>query len=290
MKNGKTKWLCVLVAAILSVSALNINFKASAQTTSSLQGLTTIDTPDNETVSNSITVSGWALNSSGISRVDMYMFDNGGTPHWLGSVPSSKMTTRQDVKNVFPDYNELSSGFTYAADISSLKSGNYTLAVAGIGNDSNVRWETKRVTIGPSPLTCIDSPSEQTNVTDNVLSVSGWALNKSGISRVDMYAFDSSSVPHWLGSVSAKDMTARPDVENVFPLFNTLNSGYAYSADVSNLPIGDYTLAVAGIGNNGNVKWEPKTLSINSIHKDKIAAANTISKTIGILLATSTTM
>ncbi|MFT9056638.1 MAG: hypothetical protein ABF449_08425 [Ethanoligenens sp.] len=224
--------------------------------------LTDIDAPANGSEQDgNIPISGWALNHGGINRVDVYAWDSNGVAHSLGSVPATSLIARQDVQNAFPDFGALDSGYSLTVANKTLGTGKYTLAVAGIGNDGDVQWATRDITVGPAPLTDIDTP-DWTRVTDGKLPVSGWALNKTGIGRVDMYALDSNGHYHSLGSVSGDALAARQDVENAFSAFNAINSGYSLTADVSSLSAGSYTLCIAGIGNDGSVQWATKQFSI----------------------------
>ncbi|MFT8888978.1 MAG: hypothetical protein ABF904_09195 [Ethanoligenens sp.] len=270
-KVTRAKTVCIAIAAVLSVAAISpvvyastVPVSTSVSSASSVRykvaagGITDIDSP-NGAVSGTMTVSGWALNASGISRVDMYAWDSNGTPHSLGSVAANALTARADVKAAFPDYGALNSGYSLTVDTTSLKAGTYTLAVAGIGKDGTVQWATKGITIGPAALTDIDAPSGEQ---DGSFNVSGWALNHDGINRVDVYAWDSKGKAHPLGSVTADKLTARQDVENALPAFGTLNSGYNLSIDDKALSVGNYTLAVAGIGNDGDVQWATKNITI----------------------------
>ncbi|MFT9055285.1 MAG: glucosaminidase domain-containing protein, partial [Ethanoligenens sp.] len=157
------------------------------------------------------------------------------------------------------------SGYTLLVDTTQLSSGTYTLAVAGIGNNGVVQWATKSIYVAtPNPLTTIDAPSNGANVTGTI-NVSGWALNASGIDRVDIYAYDSNGQAHSLGSVASKDLTSRTDVAQVFAnagYANINHSGYTLSVDTTQLSSGTYTLAVAGIGNNSVVQWATEAITI----------------------------
>lgn len=221
--------------------------------------ITDIDSPQQTACYGTITVSGWALNPSGINRVDVYAWDSNGKAHNLGSIASSALTARPDVKNAFPNYQTLNSGYSLTVNTKTLTSGTYTLAVAGIGNNGTVQWATRTITVGTAPLTTIDAPSgdQYGNFT-----VSGWALNYAGINRVDVYAWDSTGKAHSLGSITANALTARSDVQRAFPVYQTLNSGYSLPVDTTSLKAGTYTLAVAGIGNDGTVQWAIRTITI----------------------------
>ncbi|MFT8888730.1 MAG: bacterial Ig-like domain-containing protein [Ethanoligenens sp.] len=233
------------------------------------QPITDVDSPANGSfVSGKVNVSGWALNVSGINRVDVYAFDGNGKPHSLGSVASKNLTDRGDVAKAFANagYKNInSSGYSLSVDTTQLSSGTYTLAVAGIGNNGVVQWETKAIKVTtPQPITDVDSPANGSFVSGKV-NVSGWALNVSGINRVDVYAFDGNGKPHSLGSVASKNLTDRGDVAKAFAnagYKNINSSGYSLSVDTTQLSSGTYTLAVAGIGNNGVVQWETKTIKV----------------------------
>lgn len=210
----------------------------------------------------SLTVSGWALSYSGISRVDFYAYDSNGKAHSLGSVPASAFTARVDVSSLYPVYNTSQCGFSLNVNTFGLQSGSYTLAVAAISNDGTVQWDTRAFYISSyqSPQMSVDTPSSNTSVSSS-LTVSGWALNSTGVSRVDMYAFDKNGAAHFMGSVSS--FSARADVQNAFPLFGTLRSGFSEEVSVSSLPAGKYTLSVAAIGNNGRVQWNSRTFIVS---------------------------
>ena len=271
VKELRSKMLVIAVAAILAVASGAVSASAapvttSVQTAASVRykaatgGITDLDTPAT-TYTGTIPVYGWVLNASGINRVDLYALDSSGHYHGLGSVDGSKLTARQDVQNVFPAYGTLNSGYSLTANVSTLAPGSYTLCVAGIGKDGSVNWASTPINIGPGPLTDIDAPaggSEQ----DGSITISGWALNHGGINRVDVYALDSAGTYHGLGSVDGSKLTARPDVENAFHAFNTLDSGYSLSVPSTALPAGSYTLAVAGIGNDGDVQWAARSIRV----------------------------
>ena len=242
----------------------NAQWALKSLTLGALPAHTCIDAPANNAyvTGQNFTISGWALNSSGIQRVDIYAYDHSSTPHKLGSVLAKGMTSRADVAGAFPAYGTLNSGYNLSVSTSGLPAGTYNLAVAGIGNDGSVQWASRPITVGPPPQTCIDAPGNGDYVAGQRFTISGWALNHSGIQRVDIYAYDRSSVPHALGSVSSGALSARIDVAGAFPAYGTLNSGYSLSVSTSGLPAGTYNLAVAGIGNDGDVQWAFRPITV----------------------------
>ena len=243
-------------------SSASSSSASSASGNPSLATMTTIDTPagGSTLTRQTFPVSGWALNGMGVSRVDVYAFDSAGGAHALGSVSAASFTARTDVLAAFPAYGTLKSGYSLTVDAAALTPGTYTIAAAAIGSDGRVQWATRAVTIGPEAQTTIDTPAANAAVSGSSLTVSGWALNHSGISRVDMYLFDSSGTAHALGSVFAVSMYARADVTRAFPAYVMTESGYTGTFSLSGLAAGRYTLAVAGIGVDGDVKWA--TISI----------------------------
>ncbi|MFT9075971.1 Ig-like domain-containing protein [Ethanoligenens sp.] len=277
VKETRAKRLIVTVAAILAVTTSSVGIvyaqaapiqpiitAAGVQRLQSVSGgITDIDTPTAGTsASGKVNITGWALNAAGIDRVDIYAWDASGHAHGLGSVPGSALAARQDVENALPGFDTLNSGYSLSVDTTKLPAGQYTIAVAGIGKDGSVNWASTPISIGPAPLTDIDTP---TGEQDGAFTVAGWALNHDGINRVDVYALDGAGHYHGLGSVDGSKLAARLDVANALPAFNTLNSGYSLNVPAGTLPNGGYTLCVAGIGNDGDVKWQTTNISVGQM-------------------------
>lgn len=235
----------------------------SARTFTVASSSTCIDSPSG-TVSGNISISGWALSHAGVARVDIYAFDSANAAHFLGSVSSGALTARADVQKAFPAYATLNSGYRLSADTTGLKAGPYTLSVANIGKDGSVQWQTKSITVVPSPLTDIDAPSSGSALSGTV-TVKGWALNHSGIARLDAYLFNSSGVPTGIGSVDGSAFTMRSDVAKIYANkgYGNLNANaYIFSFNTAGFRAGSYTLSVAAIGKDGDVKWETKNVTI----------------------------
>lgn len=223
-----------------------------------------LDAPDS-TVSGDFTVSGWALNHSGVARVDTYAFDSAGRAHFLGSEAGSQFGNRQDVANAFSNAgfsNTVSSGYNIPVSASALTAGSYTLAVANIGNDGTVSWANKSIVVRDAPIADMDSPC---GTASGDFTVSGWVLNHSGVRRVDVYAWDSQGCAHFLGSENGSKFTNRQDVANAFAsagFKNKIQSGYSVNVSASQLKAGTYQISVASIGNDGDVVWASKSLVV----------------------------
>lgn len=110
-----------------------------------------------------------------------------------------------------------------------------------------------------SPQTCIDTPIQGAVIT-GAITVSGWTVNFSGIERVDVYADGNR------GLKSLKDLSDRPDVTEAINPFgwykNTNRSGFSYVIPQGTLSRGNHAINCAGIGRDGSVMWETKSISI----------------------------
>ncbi len=191
---------------------------------------TTVSSPADGAVKNgTFTVSGQAANHSGIARVDIYAFNSQGKPTYLNSGNVSGAT-----------------GGNYGVQVNatSLPAGNYMLAVAGIGNDGDVVWATRNITVGPAATTSIAAPASGAAITGGSFILSGTVQNHSGIKQVDAYAYNSQGKPIYIGTDSGS------------------NGSYSISADTGALKAGSYTLAVAGIGNDGDVAWAIRNITV----------------------------
>lgn len=108
-------------------------------------------------------------------------------------------------------------------------------------------------------LTCIDTPIQGATI-NSKFGVSGWALNFSGIARVDVYADKS------LGLASIRTFAARPDVSaaaNPFGWYkNAGSSGFSCVIPQRKIASGKHTIDCAGIGQDGSVMWASKSILI----------------------------
>lgn len=209
---------------------------------------TTEDTGD-------ITIQGWALSHSGVSRIDIYA-DNF---EWVGSTTTYARADVQAIMN--PDgiyYQGLYSGFSYSVDASRFTAGTHTLEIAVINKNGTVDWRLYTFTVGPASQICVDSPSDSIESTGDV-TVSGWAINHAGVSRVDFYLDNFT----WLGSSS---MSTRSDVNAALNSSGTyrdaLHSGFSYTIAAEKLTPGDHTVYIAAIGKDGSVQWAVKTIHV----------------------------
>ncbi|WP_159033364.1 glycoside hydrolase family 25 protein [Ethanoligenens harbinense] len=221
--------------------------------------LAAIDSPRGNTYTDSVTVSGWEMARSGVSRVDFYL-DN---LQWLGS--TSALYPRGDAQNALncsgyyldPD----KCGFTSPAfNTHDWSDGQHTIHAAGIANDGSVRWDDYSFYTKDGAITTIDSPGN-TNYY-SALPVSGWMLNRSGQQRVDYYIDNFQSLGSNNGNfVKRFDVQSIVNANNSFPL-GAVNSGYVNTLPLTSIGPGTHTLWVAGIGGDGTVKWQNHTFTV----------------------------
>lgn len=208
-----------------------------------------IDTPKyNQGISNSdVSISGWGLNSSGISRVDVYIDGSFRT--------TATSVSRPDVAAVFASYsfsNAANGGFTCTISKGTLSAGRHEAEIAFIGNNGSVQWTSVAFYENkPAPVSFFDSPSNNVSLSNSDLTLAGWALNSSGISRADVYIDGSfrTSITSFYG---------RPDVAAAFSGYNypnASNSGFSCTISKSSFSAGYHEAEVAFIGNDGSVEW-----------------------------------
>lgn len=221
--------------------------------------LAAIDSPRGSTYTDSVTVSGWEMARSGVSRVDFYL-DN---LQWLGS--TSALYPRgdaQDALNRSGYYMDPEKcGFTSPAfNTHDWSDGPHTIHAAGIANDGGVRWDDYSFYTQGGAITTIDSPMK-TDVY-NSLPVAGWMLNRSGQQRVDYYVDNFKSLGSNNGNfVKRFDVQSIINANNMFPL-GAVNSGYFNTLPLSSVGPGTHTIWVAGIGTDGTVKWQNRTFTV----------------------------
>ncbi|GKX67802.1 N-acetylmuramoyl-L-alanine amidase [Inconstantimicrobium mannanitabidum] len=242
------------------VAVGNDNASASISRTiyirpSSLAPRMNVDSPAQNTSLNtdSVNIRGWALNGTGIKKVQVYV-DN----VLKGETTASQI--RWDVRNAFPQYpNAQLSGFSYNLNTNSLSTGPKTLKIVTIGNDGKSTTNSRTIYIRPSSLTPrmnIDSPVQNTVVNNDSVNISGWALNGTGVNKVQVYVDNVLK-----GETTASQI--RWDVRNVFPQYpNAQLSGFSYNLNTQSLTSGAKTLKVIAVGNDGKTTYMTKNITI----------------------------
>ncbi|MDD3223668.1 MAG: Ig-like domain-containing protein, partial [Clostridium sp.] len=88
-----------------------------------------IDAPsEGQSISGVKQVSGWLLDGTGVSKVEVLVDGN-----VVGT--ASYGDSRNDVEKVFPQYNNANSGYHYSLDTTKVTNGNHTLVIRETGNN-----------------------------------------------------------------------------------------------------------------------------------------------------------
>jgi hypothetical protein len=200
-----------------------------------------IDTPSfGSTLNNLATISGWFLDGSGVSKIEI-LID--------GKVMGTAQygLPRPDVNTAFPQYQNGHSGFRYVLDTTLLSNGEHLLTVRETGeNRVTTVLNSMRVHVfNLPPIGWIDGPANGSTLQGNV-NVSGWFLNQKGISKVEILVDG-----QYVGTANYGN--TRLDVQKVYPQYKNPYSGFHYSFNTKGLTDGVHTLTVKGTGIDGTV-------------------------------------
>lgn len=194
----------------------------------------------------SIKVAGWALSQNGVKEIKVYL-DN----KYVGNATLGNV--RGDIGNAFPQYpNSMNSGYSYDLSTLNLSKGNHVVKVEILGNLGEVAVAEKNFSyVGLEGLTCIDTPANGSAIGGSKVVVSGWALNPSGIKKVNILVDGVLKGEAQIGQ-------ERLDVDKVFPGYQGgKNSGYSYELDLSGISKGTHVITAQGVGNDGTFKnWD----------------------------------
>jgi N-acetylmuramoyl-L-alanine amidase len=198
-----------------------------------------VDTPGSgSTVKGKTSVAGWAINMSGIKKVDVFAGDKLLGQATLGiSYPG--------VDNVYPGYpTNGSSGFNFVWDTTQVRNGIYNLKALATGNDGKTTSFNVSVKVDNLPtLMYVDTPIYQ-STTRGIINVTGWAISASDIDKVEVY-----SGTTWGQATTG---VAYPALAKVFPAYpNVANGGFSFQINTRNLPDGWQNIIVKVTAKNG---------------------------------------
>jgi beta-N-acetylglucosaminidase len=199
-------------------------------------------------------VIGWALNSTGINTVNIYV-DN------ILQGQASANISREDITNVYPGYSLWNNGgYLYNLDMRNLTAGAHELKVEIIAGDGTVLSEVRKFTYNkPQPIVTIESPAVNQNISTGNLNVSGWALDVSGVKSVSV-VMDG----NFMGSAMYGD--ARFDLMSYadkYPEFTYV--GYNYYLDISTLSIGEHSLEIVVLSNDGTITTKKTNFNMHGV-------------------------
>ena len=204
--------------------------------------------------SNSLKIRGWALASSGVKEVRVYV---DGTD--LGTVPYG--TLRPDVNNVYPGYSSgNNAGFDGTINISNISAGNKKLIVKITANDGTTQTIERTIKVEKlASISCLDEPTNNLTVKSGQLKIRGWALAGSGVKEVRVYVdgTDVGTVPYG---------TSRADVNNVYPGYSSgNNAGFDGTINISNISAGNKKLIVKITANDGTTQTIERTIKVEKL-------------------------
>ncbi|WP_160674321.1 N-acetylmuramoyl-L-alanine amidase [Clostridium sp. C8-1-8] len=203
-----------------------------------------VDEPsDNATISDDFLVRGWALNASGITKVNVYV-DNAN----VGTATLGQ--SREDVKRAYPNYPDADkSGYILTLRQSGIGPGIREVKVEAIGSDGTSSTAIRKVNIiKPQPEINIDTVRDGQDLNRGQVNLGGWAVNYSGVRSAKVYLDN-----NYLGDANIG--FSRPDVKAAYPkYYQAESSGFNYTLNMQDKSSGIHNLKVVAIGNDGTVK------------------------------------
>lgn len=209
-----------------------------------------IDEPIGTEFTKNIAVRGWAVNPAGVKAIKLYVDDV-----LKGTVEQN--VVRTDVNTIFPGYpSGDNSGFATEIDINTISEGSHSIKVSAEGNDGTIYLMERSVVVKKLPrLANIDDPLSIIPLGyDN--KVRGWALDPSGVKQIKIYIDNVYKGDAQLG-------LQRMDVNSVFPGYiNGENCGYVYPLLAADLMLGQHTLKIEALGNDGGKQTVEKVFNV----------------------------
>jgi hypothetical protein len=238
------------VGTIIELTAVDTSLNVSATTEviviNSLPVRGFLDTPlKDQTIRNTLNVSGWFLDESGVSKIEVLVDD-------IVVGEASYGYRRSDVSNKYPEYNNNHSGFNFSLNTSSLEEGPHTLVIReynNLGRKTDLSKQSFFVTHIPAAIGYIDTPQSDQSI-KGYYNISGWFLDGNGVSKIEVI----------IDGVVVGEATyglTRLDVFNAFPEYQNKQAGFKYLLDSTTLTEGEHTLVIKEY----NSKGETTTLS-----------------------------
>lgn len=250
----------------LEVVAYGVNGSKSSVTKKftfkALPSYMIIDEPSVPSVSTSNTkvlkIRGWALSSKKVKSIDVLIDGNR-----FCSVDYGK--ARPDVNRVYPQYKNNNAGFEGAIELDNIIGGTRKISVRVNHTDGSSFVATKTIKIEKkASLMCVDEPSNNYKITNNVMTVRGWALADSGVQDVKVYINNVLKGTAVYGA-------SRPDVNKVYPGYSVGDkSGFSLTFNVSNLKDGTHKIKVITTAKDGSQDSITKTVTKGNVKKKLI--------------------
>lgn len=213
-----------------------------------------LDMSSKESSGNSLTVSGWALNKSGINEVKIFINDK--------YIKSAKYgLERKDIAKKYSYYpGAISSGYSADIDITDISEGNVKLKVVFICKDGSQFDVNKDIFINKNGLTMeLECPIDGESINDEDLVIMGWALSKEKIKSINIYIDDK-----LIGE--ANYGVERDDVLNTHKEYNNINCGFSAIVSMKDKKTDTLKLKVESVSESGVKTW--KEININNYYKN----------------------
>ena len=219
-----------------------------------LESKSWLDNPNNNSISSgTLKVSGWALASSGVKEVRVYVDGKD-----LGTVNYG--TTRTDVNNAYPGYpSGNNAGFEGSVNLSNISAGTKRVIVKITANDGTSQSIERTIKVERlESKSWLDNPNNN-SISSGTLRVSGWALASSGVKEVRVYVDGKD-----LGTVNYG--TTRTDVNNAYPGYPSgNNAGFEGSVNLSNISAGTKRVIVKITANDGTSQSIERTIKVEKL-------------------------
>ena len=215
-----------------------------------------LELPSDSTVitDGKLTIKGWALHAFGIKEIKV-LVDNS----QIATINTG--ISRPDIDSMYPGYfNGDVSGFEETIDISQLGTGNKTLEVIIVSGNGETQSHKRNITIGEvnnlPKINNLDTPTNDTVISNDKISIRGWALDESGVKEVRVYVDGKD-----LGTITYG--TKRTDVNNVYPGYSSGdNAGFEGNIDISSIGSGSKKLVVKITANDGTTQSIERIIKI----------------------------
>lgn len=212
-----------------------------------------LDSPlnDMKILENKIDISGWALSTNGISKIDVYL-DN----QMVGTAVYG--IERSDVYSSYPEYENQNSGYQYTINTTNLATGNHKIKIQVFDNNGTSQTLEKAVSKVDTPNRLyVESPSGVNEVIDS-LAIKGWGLAVAGITKIEVLVDDRYVSDATIG-------IERKDVMELFPEYKNANSGFSYQLDTKNLSKGNHKVTIKMCDASGTITSKDSIINKNSL-------------------------
>lgn len=199
-------------------------------------------------LTSSTKITGWALNDSGISNVQISL---DGTVIGTATIDAQP---RSDIDSSLYNTAAFGFSFTVGTSVQKLSSGSHTLQVIVNGKNGERTVNSITFTV-PSPTGAIESVSTGSSLLPSTV-ISGWALNDSGYSSVHVLVDGV--------DIGTATTTSRPDKNDSRFITGAIGYSFTFGSAYSSLSAGTHTVSIVTYGTDGTTTVSTCTLNVAS--------------------------